>query len=927
MSINKKCKVFAKVATILFITFSIFVLLYLFLIPAIISSPKVSNFVSRQLENKFGLNIKIEGVKLKTYIKPKIDFKVKNLAVKKDEDKLLFLKEFDSSVSFNKLFKKQINLDKLGADLILADIANLLKVVNKLPKDTPQENKHSTQDWNINILGSDLQVKKIYVRYNPHKNISAILSGNNLEIKNENDKKHIHFDISSEIIKNNKSLVFKTKDDNKIFIKDNDIFVQDLEFKINDSSILINAKADRTGEHYLKATSNDFDIKDVIEIVESDLIISNGSNLLTGINNIEGSFDSNLIIDNGIIDGTVQLNKFSCIVEQVRNLPLTITKGLATINNQDILLKDFQGFYGKSLANKIKMNGGIYDYFNTAKTNIVADTYLTNEFAQNHLSKLVGYPISTKGKGGARVIFDLLGADMNLQVLFKLAKGDDILIDGKSLTPVNYDRAAKAHLHIKEDNINIETINYYIADSLYIGSKIDPILTIDGNISMLGEIRDIGFNIPKPLPSEFLNIFLQGRIFRKGTIAGNLHYINKDNTPKINGILEMKKVMIPAQRLSLNEAILKTNDSSILLSANGRYRRTAFDVSGDVKNEMAFPIIVNKVNLNIDELNIEQIMQSFIRQAEFQKAKAKENFVTTEDIKENNDTPATFMPGMIALNEGILNVKHGSYKDILFSDVKANLALTENGLLKLNSNRFNIAEGISSAKIECDLIKQKYGVKLGFKDVNSDTMATSILALEREISGKTSGFLNLYTDNSLKLNGEIKFEIKDGSIQKVGLVEYILKFASLFRNPLAMISPTTFSDFVNIPNGDFERITGELNLKNNVINNIKIKSYSPQLSAYVVGMYDMDKHDAILRIYTKLSNKKKGIAGFLRNISLNSLANKMSISGRNDSNYYASEISQIPAINADEKDCQIFLTKIDGDVEHNNFISSLKRIK
>ena len=517
---------------------------------------------------------------------------------------------------------------------------------------------------------------------------------------------------------------------------------------------------------------------------------------------------------------------------------------------------------------------------------------------------------------------------MDLQVLFKLAKGDDILIDGMSLTPVNYDRAAKALLHFKDDNINIETINYYIAETLNVGSKVQPILTINGNLSMLGEIKDIGFEIPKPLPSEFLNVFLQGRIFRKGTIAGNLRYINKEKTPKLNGHLEMNSVIIPSQRLSIKNGSLKTNNSSILLSANGKYRRTNFDVAGDIKNEILFPIIVNEVSLNIDELNIEQIMQSFIRQAEFEKSKAKDNFIAEKNTTDiDNNTSATFMPGMISVKNGLLNVQKGSYKDVLFSDVKANLSLTESGLLKVDSNRFNIAEGISSAKVECDLLAHKYGIKLGFKDVNSDIMATSILALPREITGKASGILDLHTDDSLKLNGSIKFAVKDGSIQKVGLVEYVLKFASLFRNPLAMISPTTFSDFVNVPNGDFEKITGDLKLSNNVINSIKIKSYSPQLSAYVVGMFDMDKHDAILRIYTKLSNKKKGIAGFLRNISLNSLANKMSIKGKNDSHYYASELSQIPAIEANEEDCQIFLTKVDGDVEHNNFISSLKRIK
>ena len=82
-----------------------------------------------------------------------------------------------------------------------------------------------------------------------------------------------------------------------------------------------------------------------------------------------------------------------------------------------------------------------------------------------------------------------------------------------------------------------------------------------------------------------------------------------------------------------------------------------------------------------------------------------------------------------------------------------------------------------------------------------------------------------------------------------------------------------------------------------------------------------------MRIYTKFSSVKKGFAGFLRNISLNSLANRVPLSSRNDANYYAAELKELPPIDADEKDCQIFLTKVDGDVVNNNFLSSLKKIK
>ena len=109
---------------------------------------------------------------------------------------------------------------------------------------------------------------------------------------------------------------------------------------------------------------------------------------------------------------------------------------------------------------------------------------------------------------------------------------------------------------------------------------------------------------------------------------------------------------------------------------------------------------------------------------------------------------------------------------------------------------------------------------------------------------------------------------------------------------------------------------------------IRIKSYSPQLSTYIIGRYNLDNSDTSLRIYTKFSNaKNKGFAGFLRNLSLNSIATRIPFSSRNDANYYEIELKELPEIEANEKDCQIFLTKVEGDVEHNNYISSLKKIK
>ena len=260
-------------------------------------------------------------------------------------------------------------------------------------------------------------------------------------------------------------------------------------------------------------------------------------------------------------------------------------------------------------------------------------------------------------------------------------------------------------------------------------------------------------------------------------------------------------------------------------------------------------------------------------------------------------------------------------------NLHALLTLDKHGILQIQSNKFDFAEGISSLKVKCDLMKHEYYIRLGVKDINSDIIATTLLALPREISGKAMGLIELNTDDSFKINGRIRFDVSNGTIQKVGLIEYALKFAALFRNPMAMISPSTIVDLVNVPEGTFDKINGDLVLKDNVVEKIMIKSAAQQLSSFIIGRYDLTTGDASLRIYTKFSNKNKGFAGFLRNISLNSLANRVNLSGRNDSLYYAAELKQLPPIDAEEKDCQVFLTKVDGDVQNFNFLSSLKKIK
>ena len=926
MSGKKIFRIIYIILLSLLFLYGMFLVLYLKVLPALVSNESVINEVEKILNKSLGVELEIENPMLKTYISPEVAFSVEKIKMTKGDEKLLFAKNFDTEISFKKLFEKRIVINKFGADNLLVDLTKLSEL---FPAEDQQKEQKPT-DWNIDLFDSILYLKNSVLIYKTSPDVIVKITAKNLGVDNtQKVERFVHFNVDIDVIKNNKTVNISFADENKVIIKDKHIYVNDCVLNINKSKMFFNAQADNDKNFEVLVYSKRFFIPDVIKLLKTNIIENNINDVLVYFDRINGDFDFGIKLTNDGLDGVIKVNKVDTKIVHLNHLPVTLTNGVIKLDESTITLSDFKGFYDNRPSNTFDFTGTVKDYLKSIDTVVDINAKLTNDFTEKYVSKLVGIPLTLKGDANSRILVKSVYNKVDIMLAGKIAKGDDILVDGASLSPTGYDRAVKTDLYLDGNILNIKNINYYIASDIYKGVKLKPLLMLSGNFDIAkNKLLDLGFEIPNPLPSEFLNVLIGQRLFKKGTFSGNLHYYdNKGDYPVLEGNLEAEKIIIPSQRLFLKKGTIKTHNGTIDVVAKGKYRRAGYNFTGKIANAVKFPIVVKDINLTIDEIDIDKMLASMNTSVDKNQAALQaENIQSEADIETEGGAPTFDMSNLIIEN-CILQVLKGNYKDINYKNVKATLTLDKNSLLKVYSNRFEIAEGHSSAKIDCDLKNHKYNLVLGIKDVNSDIMSTSILNLKREISGKASGIISLNTDETLKLNGTIKFNVKNGTIQKVGLVEYVLKFAALFRNPVAMISPSTFSDMVNIPEGDFDKITGELYIKNNVIEMMKIKSYASQLSAFIVGRYDLECSDATLRIYTKFSNKGKGFAGALRSFSLNSLANRIPLNSKNDSNYYASELKEIPPIDADEKDCQVFLTKVDGDVEHNNFISSLKKIK
>ena len=865
-------------------------------------------------------------MKLRTGLE--ISFNVKGVSVDKDGNNYLTLSDIETHISIKELYKRKIEIKKVLAKNIYADVYNLSKMLPKHETKKKKKKGFIHFDFYNTLLGIK---NALFVYHSPSFDME--LAVKRAIFDRTCKRKFLHLDFDLKLQKAGRNIEISADDQNRIYMEDHVAYIKDFPIEIEKSKIVINANMTNKGKYEISVNAKDFNAKDVADIISSNLVVANGSQMLAPVKDINGTVDFNVRLFNGNFASDIKVNGIDLKVIPLLDMPVKITGGKVDIGNNDINFSDFKGYYNNKKTNTLSMKGYTKDYRKTSDTKLDSDIFVTNDFFKNYLSKMLGSPVELVGDSMSKLIIKSKHGSVDIVWYFLLRENHGFKFGEQSMVLKEYKSFFKVDLSVLKNILKINTIDYHIAKHLKRGQT--PLVKINGNIDMADNMKvlDLDINMPRPLPSEFLNFLSCQKIFKKGNVSGSMKIDNHGKVATMNGEFMLEKVFVPDLRLYIRSAKMKAENNRIALISEGRLRREQYKFNGHIVNELKLPVIVKDVNLSVDSIDLKELFDAAHKGfsqgetgSETQNADTPPVVVAKSTESEEEIIPP-FKKGLLIIENCSFNLLKGVYDQINFGNIHADLTLDKDGVLKIKSNRFDIADGHSSLRVNADLVNRQYNLKLGVMNVNSDIMATSILGLPKQISGKAKGLLDLSTDKTLRLNGDIKFKINDGSIGQVGYVEYILKVASLFRNPLAMISPSILADLVSVPDGKFDDIQGEMKLEDNIIKRMKITSIAPELATLIFGRYDLTTNDSSLRIYTKITDEGKGFAGVLRNLSLNSIAAKLPISARNESNYYANELEMIPTLENGEERSQVFLTKIDGDLINYNFLSSLKRIK
>ena len=426
-----------------------------------------------------------------------------------------------------------------------------------------------------------------------------------------------------------------------------------------------------------------------------------------------------------------------------------------------------------------------------------------------------------------------------------------------------------------------------------------------------------------PTDAKIFNIIFRKPFMKQGIFTSDLLINGTSLSPKILGKLDINSIDIPFFDSTINDISLDFKPDKIYIKSKGVVLTNSGNISAEMKNNLTPPYRLDNIKIKLNDLNINKITDA-IRDYESDFYHAKSSTVPAE----------SFDLSQLIIKNAQINADTVKIKNINAEDFSTNLSLDEKMRLDVKDFRFKLAEGTVNGSIKYDFPTYKASMLMHMQDANAQIMAETLFDLHNQVYGSITGDVSLSCDartpevctNTLAGNGS--FRVANGRMPKLGSLEYLLKAGNLLKGGLAGLSINSIIDLITpLKTGEFDSISGDINILNGIAQKINIYSGGKDLNMYLTGTYNISNANADMDVYGTLSNNITSVFGKLKNMSLNTLLNTIPGVNKNELDpAETEEINKIP--NLDEQNIyRIFHAEIFGNIDGNNYVRSFRWIK
>ena len=622
-----------------------------------------------------------------------------------------------------------------------------------------------------------------------------------------------------------------------------------------------------------------FDASTLNELAKIPVMPAKVRKVLTGVTHSDGYAEVFVNIKPSGFNANLSFNNLS-IIYQNQELPIVIENGKANISDKSLL---FSNINGKIANSDFFINGNIKNYTKKPVFAIVSSLKI-NPDDVDRISSLLKQPVGLEGI--IPVSANIKGNVDNWNIQGKMALDKGINLSYAKQMGMTDDKVRMLTLDAqgRQDKINVKSLKIDLCEKdkelsyksrwdFDVEGEKENLLRFSGSIDQLKTLKPVFKNFriftneEKPLSLCILNtgvskVINNGneKFFSEGNFQADLIINGYIFSPAILGSISFSGLKIPDYKLSLKNANIDFSKDEISLDFKDlKIDDSSMNVSALVNYPGETPLMLKNIKITSDYMNIDKIAGVLVS-----------NRNIMEGSKENIKMPE------FVIQNGTLDSKELIIRDLITSDVKADISYTPDGLLSVSDIRMKAAGGVGEGNLYYNAKSTELSLNLTAKNMQANALATTLLRFPNEVYGTLSGEGQFYTSgrNAEEMisnsNGYANFKIYDGRLIRLGSMEYFLRAANVLQCGIGGFNFNNIIDLV-VPQktGYFDRLEGKLDIKDGVINTEEITSSGENLSLFISGNFDMLTNNADTRIIGKLSKKVSGLLGPLGSVSVN----------------------------------------------------------
>lgn len=639
----------------------------------------------------------------------------------------------------------------------------------------------------------------------------------------------------------------------------------------------------------------------------------------------EGVINLSSKIRNNNIRAFTRLNDIS-MVYAPSNIKLKISSGHLLLNNNTLNINKLNSQFGQM---PVLIDGKINKVLSkTPELNVYINAKPTQEFFDQFFNDRAVYPI--KLKGDIFLTSKITGTLDNLRAKSNLKLDEDSSLYymgasvGDSQNPVNI----AVDSTLTPLGITLHHMQYdKIISSQNNRPFVTPQLSVSGTITYLPDnnaaFRNFRIKTQSPTDAKIFNIIFRKPIMKQGVFTSDLILNGTTLDPKIRGTLDVTSIDIPFFDSTIKDINFDFKPDKINIKSRGVVLTNTINVEASAQNKLTPPYVMENVKIKLADLDVNKLMLT-LRDME------------AESLRTNSSNPSAqnLDVSQIIVKNADITANTISVRNINATNLVANMSLNEKMMLDINNFKFNIAEGSVNGSFKHNLLTHAAALNLNLDKANAQIMTEALFDVKGQIYGSMTGNANLICNGSSyekcmqTLAGDGSFMVADGKMPKLGSLEYLLKAGNLIHGGLTGLSINSIIDFITpLKTGEFNSISGDIKIKNGIIDPINIYSDGNDLNIYITGSYNIVTSLADMKVFGSLSRNITSVFGKIKNASLNTLLNTIpGINSEEEPQAFRAEIEKIPGTKTNSIS-RLFNAEIYGDINGENYVKSFKWIK